>query len=286
MRSVRMVLAAAAVMALGGAAQAAVLVQDDFNSATYTEGGSIVKSGANALPVNPNSQWGAIGAVGGSWTAAAAAAAESPFTATPGGRGAVVTDNSITYGASGAIQSPTFTAQTGHVYASFDYKPMSVGTNDNRIAFQTSGFRSDGVTASSGAVVNLICSTAVAPTTFSSLTGMYFGYTDNQNRNIGLQAITYDTWYQVTIDADLTGTYPFTTLTITPFGGTTTAFDPVIFNQINQKRINQITVGNMTGPTQEGGYAIDNITVSNSVPEPASLSLLGVGGLMMLRRRR
>lgn len=53
------------------------------------------------------------------------------------------------------------------------------------------------------------------------------------------------------------------------------------------KALNLLIVGDGSGGTSTGDVTYDNISVAlGPIPEPASLAMLGVGGLAMLRRRK
>lgn len=40
------------------------------------------------------------------------------------------------------------------------------------------------------------------------------------------------------------------------------------------------------GATQNGSFVIDNLTIGSAIPAPAALAMLGLGGLVSIRRRR
>jgi len=95
--------------------------------------------------------------------------------------------------------------------------------------------------------------------------------------------LTLDTWYRFEITAEKADTANDTfTLKVTPFGGASQTFTNKTFWN-NLTAFDNITWTDNTANTS-GSFNVDNVAVSY-VPEPASLSLIGVAGLLMLYRR-
>lgn len=98
-----------------------------------------------------------------------------------------------------------------------------------------------------------------------------------------IPSMTINTWYRFEITAEKADTANDTfTLKVTPFGGATQTFANKTFYN-NLTAFDNITWTDNSSGTS-GSFNVDNVTVSY-VPEPASLSLIGVAGLLMLYRR-
>lgn len=109
-------------------------------------------------------------------------------------------------------------------------------------------------------------------------------YADSNGvKGASLLAPVMDTWYNVQLTLDVSaGTY---TGTITPYGGSSVAI--TTRNFYSNSGINSIFTNNSPDDVGDRGrpsYSVDNFALA--IPEPASLALLGLGGLALLRRRR
>lgn len=102
-----------------------------------------------------------------------------------------------------------------------------------------------------------------------------------------LPSAAADTWYKVEIQADLV-TDKFS-VSVTPAGGTKVTQGDLAFLNADQTYLGTSTFKRIgTTNAFEVNAMIDNVVVAASpVPEPAALSLLGLGGLsLMVRRQR
>ncbi|MHB1158638.1 MAG: PEP-CTERM sorting domain-containing protein [Phycisphaerales bacterium] len=95
--------------------------------------------------------------------------------------------------------------------------------------------------------------------------------------------LTLDTWYRFEITANAADNANDTfTLKVTPFGGATQTFANKTFFT-NLTAFDNATWTDNTASTA-GSFNVDNVTIA-SVPEPASLSLIGIVSVFMLYRR-